>query len=570
VSYDGERDRGYGGRYSGIDYLSEFRWRTGGYDFKITPEIARTSGESTDGNSFHLRTDVSSQKVRLFSEVESYDDGFMSLFEREFQLGRLHDRTSFGATVYPLEFIDITADWGRQRSPSGEEGARDVEDTIGGKILFSKTSYPAVSLSARRRTLDTAGYDSRKELFKGDVEYEVPREFMRKVSLRSLRVYGVWRRSNDDTGQPSAVASSSDGNRVYDNRYARIDFSPFDLVQINSYYRGRTTWMEDNTTGDGMDTLDRKQKVYFDATVDRLRGLNLNIRSQGEIAENYPSPGSGIRDLSLYRSIQSNMRLFPGQWVRVLTPFTFEVNYQPTWRGYLRNTARQLGWFGQFWRSFAGDDIASSEDSGLYQLRGEWRPTASLFLYTGYDAYGSTSRALDSSLKTDIHRINEKVEYRPTMFSLLTIQYIRNNERKVRYSTTVTDNSLFWLENRWSERLQTKVNISLQREERETGVIRERSRSFSPLAGITYRVRKRGSGVSTMEIRNDLSTTIYRNESYSFDTRTNSYTNTFAVDYYPTSVLVLRARITTTYRDSRTLESDTLSTKLDIRMTAQF
>ena len=83
VSYDGERDRGYDGRYSGIDYLSEFRWQTGGYDFKITPEIARTSGESTDGNSFHLRTDVSSQKVRSFTEVESYDDEFTSL-EREF------------------------------------------------------------------------------------------------------------------------------------------------------------------------------------------------------------------------------------------------------------------------------------------------------------------------------------------------------------------------------------------------------------------------------------------------------------------------------------------------------
>ena len=35
--------------------------------------------------------------------------------------------------------------------------------------------------------------------------------------------------------------------RVYDNRYVRFDFSPADLVQINSYFRGKTVRAEDTS-----------------------------------------------------------------------------------------------------------------------------------------------------------------------------------------------------------------------------------------------------------------------------------------------------------------------------------
>ena len=127
-----------------------------------------------------------------------------------------------------------------------------------------------------------------------------------------------------------------------------------------------------------------------------------------------------------------------------------------------------------------------------------------------------------------------------------------------------------WLENRWSERFQSKINVSVQREERNIGSMRESSTNVSPLAGITYRIRRKNTGTSRKEIRNDLSSTIYRSSSYYLDTGYNSYTNTFAVDYFPASVLILRLRLVTTYKDRRDFGGDVVTVNVNVRMTAQF
>ena len=68
----------------GFDVLGEFRWRLKGLDFKLTPEFAGNQTGSQKGKSIHLRTDVSSKNVRLFSEFERYDGDFKKLFPRRF------------------------------------------------------------------------------------------------------------------------------------------------------------------------------------------------------------------------------------------------------------------------------------------------------------------------------------------------------------------------------------------------------------------------------------------------------------------------------------------------------
>ncbi|MCE5250398.1 hypothetical protein LLG96_09275 [bacterium] len=559
-SFDGERHRGYMDNYSGLDWFGEYRWRAGGLDFKLTPEAARTTGGSREGNAFNMRGDVSSQRLRFYAEEESYDEGYTPLYEPEFQLGRLGDRTAFGATVYPMDHVDVSAQWSRKRTTSG----RGVEDNMGGKVLVSVPSYPVISLSARRRELDDVLLDSRKNTVKGDIEYELPGDLVRRLSLRSVRLYGVWRRSRDEQADNPEITAENGSARTYDNRYARVDVSPMNLVQISTYYRGRMSW------ADGGEPVNRKEKVYLDATVDRLQGLNLNMRSQGEIEERYPLPGSSPRDVTLYRSLQSSLRVFPGRWAAMMSPFSFEFNYQPSWRGRLQNSETHFGSLDRFWRTADGEDLVSDERFRLHQIRGEWRPVASLFFYAGLDTYDIISRELDSALKTEITRINQKMEYRPTMFSLVTLQYVRDNERKAGVSSTVRDNGLVWVDNRWSERFQTKVNLSYQREERLTGAIIDRIRTFTPLLGFTYRHRKKSSGSTNIELRDDISLTVLRDDSYMFANHSNGYGNTFAIDCYPASVFVFRLRVVTEYKNRLIGGGDALSMRFDARMTAQF
>ncbi|UCE08112.1 MAG: hypothetical protein JSW07_08830, partial [bacterium] len=88
--FDKEKQKGDLERFDGLNVFSELKWRVKNFDFKFTPEFARNQGAAQQGNSMHLKTDVSSEKMRLFSQFERYDGGFQPLFKREFQLGKIY------------------------------------------------------------------------------------------------------------------------------------------------------------------------------------------------------------------------------------------------------------------------------------------------------------------------------------------------------------------------------------------------------------------------------------------------------------------------------------------------
>jgi hypothetical protein len=556
--------------YNGFDFFSEFKWRIKNIDFKLTPEFARNQGDSLNGNSMHLRTDVSSQKIRLFSVFEKYDRGFKQLFNRKFQLGNIGERIAAGGTYYPFKFLDANFVWNKAHTPKQDNGKKDSEENINGKVLFSKNLYPAISLSARRRILDTENYYSTKETIKGDLDYQVSPYLLKKISLKSMRVYGVWRRSWEDISRSQESNPLTYKKRIYDNQYLRVDLSPVKLVQINSYYRGKSVRAGDSAKGKENHLLNQRQKLFFDVTIDRLSGMNMNVRYQGEVSDYYPCPEQKVHNISIYRSLQSSIRFYPGKWIQILTPFTFELNYQPTWRGYLQNYSEKLNLADKFLRLPFTDELTSSEDNKAYQYRIEWRPLASLILYTDLNSYRITSRSLDSRLQTNIRQINQKVEYSPTIHSLITLQYFRNHEQKLDYSTKVRDNPMIWFENRWNENLQTKLNLTYWRQENRTGKLEEYSSNFSPLIGLTYRFLRSGSQASTAEIRDDLSFSFYRcNKPYpNFDY--NSFSNSLAIDYYPVSVLIVRFRLVTTFQNQLNSNRDNLYNLFEFRLTAQF
>lgn len=555
---------------TGFNFFSELKWRFKNIDLKFTPEAASSQNYQQSGRSIHLRSDLSSDKFRLLSRYEKYDPGFQSPITRKFQLGNLYDRQLVQGTFYPVSFIDLSTNWSKQRTQLKANGRKDSQEDLGGKVLFSKNLFPALSISGRRRTLKAGDFHSTKETVKGELEYLLPAEMLRKMSVKSLRIYSIWRRSREDIERTDAPGILHNEENIFDTQYLRFDFSPMNLVQINSYYRGKTTGTRDAHQDQGSRLLNQRKKLFLDLTVDRIQGANMSLRFQSEIAEYFPGAGSNVHDIGLNRSLQTSIRFFPGRWFQPLAPFSFEISYQPLWQGHLRNLEQDLTFTEQFIRTLDFKALTAAEGNKLYQVRGEWRPTAAFLYYSGIDFYKITSQSLGSQLETNIQQFNQKIEYRPAMNSLLTVQYFRNRERKANFSTITRDNPMIWFERRWSERLQTKLNLTFWQERLESGKISESSSSLSPLIGVTYRFSRAKSGASTAEIRNDLSCAFYRNtRSYRF-LAYNSYSNSFAIDYFPASVLILRFRLVSTYRDYLDTDLDLLDNMLEFRFTAQF
>jgi hypothetical protein len=195
----------------------------------------------------------------------------------------------------------------------------------------------------------------------------------------------------------------------------------------------------------GQMPLNRNQRWFFDATVDRYSGFNFSSRGESEVLTEYSSV---LQNVTLHRSWQNSLRLYPGKWIRRLSPFIFEFNHQPRWDGYLQNRSEGLGFIEKSIRILNGWNSSFSEASQFYQFRGEWRPSASFWYYTSLDWNKVRTQRMDSRLDTRVRMFNQKVEIRPASNVVVIVQYIRNEENKGTVSRWVRDNPFLWIENR--------------------------------------------------------------------------------------------------------------------------
>lgn len=557
-------------KYQGYNILSEFRWKIKKIDFKVIPQMAYSEGNDKYGSSFHFRSEISSQKTRIFSEYEKVENDFKSLYKKEFQLGDINDKISLGGIFYPTEFLEVSTNWKKQDNNTKSYEQKFSEELLNGKVLFSKNYLPAISVSAGTRILDTMNFISDKKILKGDYEYKVPDKLIQALSLNSIRLYSALRRSWEDKDFADDTLQSMEMNKIYDNQYVRLDFSPATMVQINAYYRGSSVrkWNQENNSNNVV--LNLNQKLNIDAIIDRIKGINMTIRFQGELHDYTPSALVNIHDHSLYRRLQTNLRFYPGRWFPAFNPFTFELGYNPEWNGYLSNVSEDLNFAQKYWVTSFNNLLKSSVNNKMYQFRCEWRPSSTIVLFSVLEYYNRKNQNLSSINNTDIYKIFPKLEIKPNLNSLLTLQYSFNKEDMDGYLNTIIHNPLILLENRWNEKLQTKMNITYWEKKRNILRISDETKILSPLIGITYRFVKPGRKNPLGEIRDDISISINRNRIPSFKNYRNSYYNSFAIDIFPTSVLIIRLRLITTYTDILYSDYDEFITEFEVRLTAQF
>jgi hypothetical protein len=346
-----------------------------------------------------------------------------------------------------------------------------------------------------------------------------------------------------------------------------MDFSPADKIQMDAYYRENRNRSGVSFDGLADDPVTLRQKLFFSATVDRFSGLNGYLLYQGESGRFQSTPYQNPGRLSLNRTLLATLRIYPGRLIRLLSPYTFELDFQPESRGSVNNPSGDLSAFGRFWDlpEAAGTSYLERNRSMLF--RNEWRPSGEWTLYLDIEKGSGLSRNWGSVLNSRRTRVYQKTEFRPSMFTLVTLQYQRTRDDKAGYSDFITDNPIFWLETRWSDRLQTKLNVSLWRERRNFGRIEETMDNFSPLAGMTYRLNRGGYRI---ELRNDVSASLYRKRSPAFRYDMNTYSNTLSLDFFPASVLILKLRGTASYRDVLDSNADFWTLAFEFRATAQF
>jgi hypothetical protein len=561
--FDAGGDDGPAGFASGWNAFAEFRRDVRGLDVRFSPQYSSDGQSGTDGGHLNVRTDVSSSVLRFHSAYEKIDPGYRPLFERKFQLGRLGERRVVEATLLPRSWIDLSAGWSRQSvRPDRETTGAEEESTA--RVLLNRPSWPAMSLSLRRRTLDTLAFRSDKRSLRGDVEYRLGPEGQRRLRLQSLHLTGMWRRSWEETG---GAAVANPGGRSVDSKYLRIDVSPADRIQVNGYYRSGAgaSGPSPGWTGPYPDVL--RRKVFLTGTMDRIDGVNFYLLYQDEVAEFHPSPGIAGHDLSLDRSLLSTLRVYPGQWIRLLSPLTFGLDVRPSCRAYGRNLAGGTSLGGLLWNLPNPDAPAALEDGRTVTLRNEWRPSGSVTVYLDLEKGDGRSAGWGSELPWTSGRIFQKTEIRPSAASLITLQVQHLREDKRSYSTVVTDIPAAWLEYRWSESLQTRCNLGGYRKAQRYGRSSRDEWNLSPLVGLIYRINRSGG---RMELRNDVSASFSRSRTPGFRYGVDQYTDAAGVDIFPASILVFRFRTSATYRDTAESDADGWILALECRLTAQF
>ena len=226
--------------------------------------------------------------------------------------------------------------------------------------MVSKNLFPAVSISATQRILDTTGFKSDKKILKGDLEYKLPENLSQKLSINSVHFFATLRKSWEANNLNPDSNSYAKDDQIYDNQYFRMDFSPAKQVNINTYYRGSAVSLWDKGDNVNNNHVSSNHKLNVDAIIDNINGLNISVRYQGEV-QDFILPGSLIQyNHSLYRRLQTNLRIFPGRWIKGMNPFTFELGYNPEWSGYFSGMTTVMSLIERYFRTSANDNLLTS------------------------------------------------------------------------------------------------------------------------------------------------------------------------------------------------------------------
>jgi hypothetical protein len=548
-----------------FDASSELRSSLAGFNFRVPLEIAQNTGPAGEGRAYRTQALISSDRLRLQGLYESWDQEFRTLVPRRSKLGSLTNRYLFTSEYYIKTYLPVSLSWKSQSSAPDSTEPGGKERNLLGSMLLSREGYPSLVLSSGLNTTKTPTYSSDRRTVTGNFEYELSGGIGFGLPIRSLRASSFLSRSWEDIDTNQDPTEKS----IYDAALLKLRTSPVKDVELSSSYRYRLNRVSIADPGQFEPTHGFKELILL-SHFDRVPGLSLYLRGEGSITEDFLPERSAARDLSLDRTKEWGLEIYPGMWTSDLHLLSFELDWISNWLGYLPTIERNLSLQEALWKEFAGKEVISHTSLQRQGVTGKLRPGTVLNLSTGYQRLTEERGELETILETITHIYPSQLEVRPRFRSVLTTEVIVEQEKTIGARRRVRTLPTFRWEERWRENLLSKVTLIYSRETTREGVIETVSTAITPGLGLTLRY-DRLSILGGFDLSEDISITSLKTRTWSGETSNVIYSSQLRIEVRPVKVMKVRTRYGVTYETEPILPgSDNVSSTFSLRLSALF
>lgn len=358
--------------------------------------------------------------------------------------GTLRHEESLQATAYPARWLPATVFFSRQTS-AADQGGEGVVQQVLGRLQLNRERLPATSLQLGHALLDspTDSHTSRIR-FVAQTEYDLAQWPLSGIGVRRFDLRALYGISDATTNQGAVFAR---GDRAEQMRLeARL--APTSVETLYALYRSRRSTFQ-------LPANDWVLGIYHwelnaGARSERIRGivpiLNYSVVFDDDRVSNPTSVTSTKGSLGV------ELQVFPGQWIRALTPVLLDTRY-----------------------SVAADDRT---EGGLRTLLQRTHRIDNRFIYAGtekwelelYQVYEVPLSGPDEQRIGRRTELGNRITYRPVFASPITLRLdytaleTPNDTTAVPTapllgSQTTYEGALEWLM-RWTRAFTTKLKAT--------------------------------------------------------------------------------------------------------------
>ena len=361
--------------------------------------------------------------------------------------GTLRHEESLQATAYPARWLPATVLFSRQASAADEGGEGAVQQVLG-RLQLNRDRLPATSLQLGHTQLDgPTGSHTARIRFVGQTEYDLAQWPLAGLGVRRFDLRALYGLSDATTSQGSAFTRA---DRVEQMRFeARL--APTSTESLYALFRSRRSTYQ--PAGGDWALGIHHWELNAGARSEVVRGIVPIFNYSAIFDDDRVTTSTAVSKSK--GSLGVELQVFPGQWVRALTPVLLDTRY-----------------------SLAADDRT---ESGQRTLRQRTHRVDNRFIYAGaerwelelYQVYEVPLSGPDEQRTGRRIEVGNRVTYRPVFASPITLRFdytalqTPNDVTAVPSapplgSQTTYDGALEWLM-RWTRAVTTKLKGTFSR-----------------------------------------------------------------------------------------------------------
>jgi hypothetical protein len=313
VQAPGIRSAGFDARYE----RAVGEGRLTAYSEAMGTQAAEPGGRQGAGAMARLRLSEPFLEGAASGRVQS--PGYLPLTSDRTLYGALRNEGTLQATAYPARWLPATVFFTRQLSAADAGGEGTVQHALA-RLQLNRERLPATSLQLGQTLLDApTGAHTDRVRFVGQTEYDLAQGPLAFLGVRRFDVRGLYGLSDATTSQGGAFTRADRVDQV--RLEARL--APTSTESAYALFRWRRSAFR--LTGADWATGIRHWELNAGARSAALPGLVPQL-VYGVIDDDDRVTGP-VPVQSLKGSLGAQLSVFPGQWVRALSPVLLDTRY---------------------------------------------------------------------------------------------------------------------------------------------------------------------------------------------------------------------------------------------------